>query len=144
MKVVATAASSKLGVKVKELGRIARPGEEFEVSQARFKILNGGNRYRSIFAVPVPNVPKQTKEVKVESFSDGSIVEQADILNEPVKPVEMPEPAEPKVKIEAKKVTVDAKKVKEKVKEEPVVEEVKPEKKKRTRKTTKKKVVENE
>lgn len=100
MKVVATAASSKLGVKVKELGRIARPGEEFEVSPSRYKILNGGNRYRSVFAVPAPNRPKQVKEVKVEPLTDGSIVEKEEIVKEPIV-----EPVLEEVKPEKKKRT---------------------------------------
>lgn len=49
MLVKATGASQKLNIKIKELGRIAKPGETFEVSNTRYKILAGSNRFSAKF-----------------------------------------------------------------------------------------------
>lgn len=49
MLVKATEVSSKLGVKIKELGRIASRGETFDVTPLRFKVLSGDNRYKAVF-----------------------------------------------------------------------------------------------
>ena len=97
MLVMATDASKRLKVKVKELGRYAEYGEKFEIKEDRFELLSGKNRYNAVFVI------------KVEE-------------PESAKPVEMPKPAEPKVKVKAKKVTVDAKKYDEEIHKE--IEEI--------------------
>lgn len=47
----ATNASSTLNVRIQELGRIAFQGEEFDVSESRFKTLSGNNMYHAVFVV---------------------------------------------------------------------------------------------
>ena len=49
--VKATDASATLNVRIQELGRIAFQGEEFDVSESRFKTLSGNNMYHAIFVV---------------------------------------------------------------------------------------------
>lgn len=63
MLVKATDMSSKLNVRIKELHRVASPGEQFEVSPMRFEILNGKNRYKAVFVTAVKAATeKQTKK----------------------------------------------------------------------------------
>lgn len=45
MKVMATNASKVYNIAIKELGRIAVPGEVFDVTKARYKVLAGENKY---------------------------------------------------------------------------------------------------
>lgn len=66
MRVRATIMSSKLRVKIKELGRIANEGEEFDVSPMRFEILTGKNKFKAIF---------------VEEISDN-VIDIEDYINE--------------------------------------------------------------
>ena len=51
MKVQATDVSKRYKLKIKELGRIANPGEVFEVTRDRFVVLNGANQFKSVFVV---------------------------------------------------------------------------------------------
>ena len=53
MLVKATDMSVKLRVGIKELHRIANPGEQFEVSDLRYEILAGNNKFKAIFVIPV-------------------------------------------------------------------------------------------
>lgn len=71
MKVITTNVSKKFKYKIEELGRIAEPGEIFEVSEDRFKVLNGGNKYRGVF---------------VQKYNEPIIVEKTTVQEE--KPVE--------------------------------------------------------
>lgn len=45
----ATDASAKYNIKIKELRRVASPGEEFDVTKSRFITLSGKNQYHIIF-----------------------------------------------------------------------------------------------
>lgn len=63
MKVKATAEYKNRKVIDNELKRIPEAGEIFEVSEARFKILNGKNDYKAIF---VEKIETAKKEPKVE------------------------------------------------------------------------------
>ena len=56
MKVRATNQYKKLGLRSKELKRIPKEGEEFEVTEERFKILSGANPFK------VPFVESLSKE----------------------------------------------------------------------------------
>lgn len=60
IKVKATENSKLLGLKVRELGRIAEEGEIFEVTEERFDILNGNNDYKKKFVTRVRK--KKTKK----------------------------------------------------------------------------------
>lgn len=60
--VKATDASATLNVRIQELGRIAFQGEEFDVSESRFKTLSGNNMYHAVFVVLVEQ--KVEEEVK--------------------------------------------------------------------------------
>ena len=70
MKVQATDVSKRYKLKIKELGRIANPGEVFEVTRDRFVVLNGANQFKSIFVVrytePEKEPEKEVKEVSVD------------------------------------------------------------------------------
>lgn len=110
MLVKATDMSSKKGVKIKELRRIAIEGEEFEVTPLRFKVLSGENRYRTVFV-------KKVEEKKTESKPKNDTV-VATKVNE-----------EQNVKEEVKEEPVEE--VKEEVE---VVEKQKPKKRSRKKK----------
>ena len=72
MKVKATNKYQELNVEDKELGRIPKAGEEFEVSGERYEILKGNNKYNAVFveAIEVVREPAEVeiakKEVKAE------------------------------------------------------------------------------
>ena len=71
MKVQATDVSKRYKLKIKELGRIANPGEVFEVTRDRFVVLNGANQFKSVFVTRYiePETDKQeakAEEVKTE------------------------------------------------------------------------------
>ena len=70
MKVQATDVSKRYKLKIKELGRIANPGEVFEVTRDRFVVLNGANQFKSVFVVrytePEKESEKEVKEVSVD------------------------------------------------------------------------------
>ena len=70
MKVQATDVSKRYKLKIKELGRIANPGEVFEVTRDRFVVLNGANQFKSVFVVrytePEKKPEKEVKEVLVD------------------------------------------------------------------------------
>lgn len=106
MLVKATNMSAKLKVRIKELHRIAAPGEEFEVSEARFEVLSGKNKYKAVFVLPV------------EPVKEPEVVEE--VVNEPVAEVEevvieeVEEPvAEPILEEEPKKLGRGRRKVTE-------------------------------
>ena len=70
MKVQATDVSKRYKLKIKELGRIANPGEVFEVTRDRFVVLNGANQFKSVFVVrytePEKEPEKEVKEVSID------------------------------------------------------------------------------
>lgn len=47
--VKATDASQKHNIKIRELGRVANPGEVFKVTDERYRVLNGNNRFGYVF-----------------------------------------------------------------------------------------------
>lgn len=69
--VKATNASHNLKVRIKELGRIATEGEVFQVTDDRYLILAGSNRYKTVFVTAIsdksPITPISTIPKKVES-----------------------------------------------------------------------------
>ena len=68
MKVQATDVSKRYKLKIKELGRIANPGEVFEVTRDRFVVLNGANQFKSVFVVRYAEPEKEPeKEILPES-----------------------------------------------------------------------------
>ena len=68
MKVQATDVSKRYKLKIKELGRIANPGEVFEVTRDRFVVLNGANQFKSVFVVRYTEPEKEPeKEILPES-----------------------------------------------------------------------------
>ena len=70
MKVQATDVSKRYKLKIKELGRIANPGEVFEVTRDRFVVLNGANQFKSVFVV---RYTEPEKEVKKEQPADQEV-----------------------------------------------------------------------
>ena len=66
MKVQATDVSKRYKLKIKELGRIANPGEVFEVTRDRFVVLNGANQYKSVFVTRYVEPEPAKEEAKVE------------------------------------------------------------------------------
>ena len=66
MLVRATDKYEKLNLKDNELGRIPKKGEEFEVSEERFKVLTKTNKYKTVFVEKVEEVETATKKVKTE------------------------------------------------------------------------------
>ena len=69
MKVKATEEYEKLNLQDKELGRIPKAGEEFIVSEERYKILTKDNPYSVVFVEKVEELKQietATKKVKTE------------------------------------------------------------------------------
>lgn len=66
MKVVATDAYQKLQVTDKGLNRIPEEGEIFDVTVERFKVLNGKNNYKTVFAKEYVEEPRSKKNKKDE------------------------------------------------------------------------------
>lgn len=71
MRVVATNKYQELGVMDNTLQRIPMEGEEFEITEDRFKVLNGDNSYKVSFVKPldtyIQEVETNKKEVKKET-----------------------------------------------------------------------------
>ena len=82
IKVRATDMSSKLRVGIKELGRIAFPDEEFEVSNIRYTVLTGKNQYHAVF---VRRVKDETRSAKVSTPLNNVMAEQAPVVEKPKK-----------------------------------------------------------
>ncbi len=61
MKVKATNQYKKLNVEDKELKRIPKEGEVFEVTEERFKVLSGDNKYKAVFIKAVKETTSPTK-----------------------------------------------------------------------------------
>lgn len=69
MLVRATDKYKKLNIKDNELGRIPKIGEEFEVSEERYKVLTQTNKFNEIFVEKVEEaeeIETATKKVKTE------------------------------------------------------------------------------
>ena len=66
MKVQATDVSKRYKLKIKELGRIANPGEVFEVTRDRFVVLNGANQFKSVFVTRYVGPEPVKEEAKIE------------------------------------------------------------------------------
>lgn len=66
MKVRATKKYEELKVDDAELKRMPKEGEEFEVSEERFNILNGNNSYKVIFVEKVEEIETAVKKEKTE------------------------------------------------------------------------------
>lgn len=85
VKVVALDTFYKNNIKAKELDRIPKEGEEFEVTEERLEVLLGNNYYKKVF-VKVIEEPKKLKPNKKEEYKailsddlDDINVERADI-----------------------------------------------------------------
>ena len=74
MKVQATDVSKRYKLKIKELGRIANPGEVFEVTRDRFVVLNGANQFKSVFVTRYVEPEPVKEEAKVEVVNKSKIV----------------------------------------------------------------------
>lgn len=66
MKVKATDEYVKRNLKDKELDRIPKAGEIFEVSKERYEVLTGNNPFNAIFVEKVEKVETATIKPKVE------------------------------------------------------------------------------
>lgn len=68
MKVRATAEYEKRNIKDEGLDKIPKEGEVFEVSEERFNVLNGNNKYKIVFVTKIeePTVEQNIIESKVE------------------------------------------------------------------------------
>lgn len=67
MKVKALDTYKRINIKDIELGRIPEPGEEFEISKERYKVLTGNNPYHEVFVEEVKQIIETaTKKVKTE------------------------------------------------------------------------------
>ena len=69
MKVRATNKYEELNLQDNELGRIPKAGEEFEVSEERYKVLTKTNKFNVVFVEKVKEaveVETATKKVKTE------------------------------------------------------------------------------
>lgn len=67
MLVRATNKYKELNLKDNELGRIPEIGEEWEVTEERFKVLTQTNKFDVVFVEKVEEIETATKKVKVET-----------------------------------------------------------------------------
>lgn len=136
MKLVRATNQSRLrNLRIKELGRLAREGETFTVSDERYEFLAKGNRFRVPFVTlvqdlepePAPKTVKvesKPKKVKEEPKEEPKAPETVEIIPEEKPEIFVIEPGKEPVKVDE-----NLEPIKE---EEPVVEEAP--KKKRGRK----------
>lgn len=73
MLVIATDKYRKLNVQDNQLRRIPEAGEEFEVSEQRYKLLAGDNQYGAVFVEKV----EETKEKEIETAIKKTNTEKA-------------------------------------------------------------------
>jgi len=73
MKVKATDKYQELNVEDKELRRIPKVGEEFEVSEERYEILKGNNKYDAVFVEAVVREPVKVETAKIELKTEKAI-----------------------------------------------------------------------
>lgn len=89
MKLVkATSVSIQKNIKIKELGRVANVGETFWVSDDRYVVLAGKNRYGLVFVTLIDSIPdtQPTDTAKTDkAFTDTTEAEPDIILIEPGK-----------------------------------------------------------
>ena len=119
MLVKATGMSLKLNVGIKELHRIATPGEVFEVTPLRYEVLSGKNKYKAVFVTLAKEekVEEPVKAVDEEPIT-GRIPYQTDAVEEPtakeetVVPEDFFEGIEPEKKEEPAKPKKSSKKTK--------------------------------
>ena len=145
MLVRATGASKTLKVKIKELGRIAKEGETFEVTSQRFTVLNGNNRFHAKFVVKAVSdddfnyntlkikkeEPKKVnqdpffkEDVKVKpkvEVPKKKLVKSSKVTEEPE--IWIIEPGKEAVQVDKNLNPIEPEVVEEPVVEEPVVEE---------------------
>lgn len=62
MKVKTTGEFVRLGVTLKETGKSEEEGKIFDVSEERFKVLNGNNPYKAVFVKPYEEVIETAKK----------------------------------------------------------------------------------
>lgn len=67
MLVKATNKYEKLNVKDKELDRVPKAGEEFEVSEERYKVLTETNEYKEVFVEAIEIIETATKKTRSET-----------------------------------------------------------------------------
>ena len=128
MKVIATDVSKRYNLRLKELHRVANPGEIFEVTEDRFVYLNGNNPrgykvvewYQEPEEVIIPEVkdepiPLVASAAAIE-LDDGTIIENPtfEMFTEVVSEEPAVEPVEEKPKKKSTKKKTTKKKVEEK------------------------------
>lgn len=64
MLVKATDKYEKLNIQDNELGRIPKPGEEWDISEERYNVLTKTNKYNTVFVEKV--IKRKKKEEKTE------------------------------------------------------------------------------
>lgn len=67
MLVKATNKYEKLNIKDKELDRVPKAGEEFEVSEERYKVLTETNEYKEVFVEAIEIIETATKKTRSET-----------------------------------------------------------------------------
>ncbi len=67
MLVEATNKYEELKLKDKELNRIPKAGEKFEVTEERFEVLSKSNKYNTAFVKKVEEIETAKKEIKAET-----------------------------------------------------------------------------
>lgn len=126
MLVKATGMSLKLNVGIKELHRIATPGEVFEVTPLRYEVLSGKNKYKAVF-VTLAKEEKVEEPVKAvdEEPVTGRIPYQTDAVEEPTAKEEtvVPEDFFEGIEPEKKEEHIEPEKVKKSKKAKKEVEE---------------------
>lgn len=70
MLVKATDKYQKLNLKDNELGRIPKKGEEFEVSEERYKVLTQTNRFNEVFVEKVATKDKEGTMLHVNMIAE--------------------------------------------------------------------------
>lgn len=76
IKVVTTNMSQKLQVRIKEFGHIMPAGIEFSVSNSRYQILSGYNKYHAVFVTKKIENNKTEEQIKEEPKIEKVIPEK--------------------------------------------------------------------
>lgn len=69
MKVKATNKYEELNIKDKELGKVPKEGEEFEVSEERYKVLTKANKFNVAFVEKIEEAETKENRTTIQKTS---------------------------------------------------------------------------
>lgn len=96
MKVKATNKFNELNVRPEELNKIPKEGEIFEVTEERFKVLTGGNRFEKIFVEEFIETPVEGEKEQEDKEKKDEKNKNEEVKKDNKKPEEEKKETKPK------------------------------------------------